>query len=158
MLTGERIVYGSMFSWQFFTNTNNYFYSLKEHSYPFFHFDLAQGLNALGDSQGSMLHLIKIVLAVISSSPYRVDSFFISSIWDFCFLATYTAVHYFVTKSSKGVVNLEKTEVYAISLFGASALTFGTVIYSGFVHPFFFGAIAYGVWILVVIDRQPIAL
>ena len=77
ILSGQELVYGSMFSFQFFANTTNYFDAIKNQVYPFFHFDLALGFNALGDSQGSMLHPVKLVLAWLLETPYQLDSYFL---------------------------------------------------------------------------------
>ncbi len=147
LIFGDSVYYGSMISWQFFPITIKAFHELSDFRYGFFTFDFALGFDALGDSQQSFLHPIKLALMAFSESPYIVDTLFLNFHFALLGIATYCLASRFLGP----VVGSAERDLAA--LFCCLSFCLGSAIFANLIHPFFIASLSYGFILIILVDK-----
>ena len=146
-LFGGRVLYGSMISWQFYPINSNYFNLLRTGTYPFFSFDLGLGFNALADSQQSLLHPVKVIIALFANDHAIIDKAFLT-------------FHVVLLVISFGLCIFRFTSFHrdigtrlVAAAFGGFSMAYGIAVYANFIHYFFIAALSYGVLLFILVDQ-----
>ena len=144
---GNQIIYGSMISWQFFPNTAAFFLDLKDSSFPFFNWDFALGFNILSESQISILHPIKIIIASLSTSSFAIDTNFLIFHYLMLFLSMFLLTKQLIKK------NICDAQLYHAVFLGVASFCFSIALYANFLHGMFIVSLTYGIFLLYLTDK-----
>ena len=146
-LFGGRVLYGSMISWQFYPVNSNYFDLLRAGIYPFFNFNFGLGFDALADSQQSLLHPVKVIIALFANDSTIIDTAFLT-------------FHVVLLVISFGLCIFRFTSFHrdigtklVAAAFGGFCMTYGIAVYANFIHNFFIAALSYGILLFILVDQ-----
>ena len=125
----NQIVYGSGVSIQHFPLMALYQSQLLQGVYPFYTFDFGLGFDSLADSQQSLLHPIKIIIALYAHNSYSIDTIFL--IVHIVFL--------FIILQAWSLRLLKSEWIYkkyslVLTLFITFPIVLSTAFYTNFIH------------------------
>jgi hypothetical protein len=144
----NQIIYGGGVSIQHFPVMALYQKHLLQGIFPFYTFDFGLGFDSLADSQQSLLHPIKIVIALYAPNSHSIDTLFLLVHIVFIFILLWFWSSRLFT--SNFVYEKYKLE---LALFISFPIVLSTAFYTNFVHIYYIPVIFYGLLIMLFIDN-----
>ena len=147
IVEGE-IVFGSIVSWQHFPVNMHYFQNIIHGKYPLFDFLFSVGFDAVGDSQQSLLHPLKIFLVLVGVELVQVSTFFLVA---HIFMGAVGAGLYtfFMVKKSYAGFLLDSN----IPFFSAAITLLSLAVYTNILHMVFLCVLAYFPYMLLLTEK-----
>ena len=147
LIFGDKVLYGSSFSFQSYPLTVEYFKAISEGLYPFFSWNYGVGFNNLADSQQSLLHPLKILLSIILESPYRIDTIFLLFHVALIFITSIKLSNHYLLDTK---FSYEKA---IIATYLAIVIMLNISIFSNYAHVFFVAVFAYFLVLIFLLEK-----
>ena len=144
---GNQVLYGSGISIQHFPLLASYHRQLHQGIFPFFDFDFSVGFDSLADSQQSLLHPVKLLIAFFAADSYAIDTLFILFHLFLLLIALGVYCNRLLT-----VVNNTRNQIASVSVFASFPLVLGLAIYTNLIHIYYVPVLAYGIWLLILLE------
>lgn len=144
IFTNSEIIYGGNISLQYHHVVNDFFNNISKNVYPFFSFNYPGTIDYLGESQQSLAHPLKILIAISVKNFNFIDTYFIIINLILMYVGLYKLLNF-----SKFLFSIKDDYLYNYPVILLTfSFVFSQAIFANYVHVMFISVISSAIFVV----------